>query len=241
MAAPAVLLRAAATAAAATNSTATGSTAAATSADTKAHRPSTRVRTASHLCSNDAGHDLPGAGVPNPGAGVPNAHDLSDACDIPDPCCHHIHTPDYHLHPPICRAASNRAAFHDIHELHAELRARKRGYDRPRGRNKSNLRGLFTKELRNLMYGFGDDRNPSNDTVNVLEEILIEYITDVCQTAASSSKKSRLSLDDLRKALSRPADAKKLARMEELLFMQEEIKRARAQFESADMEKPPGF
>ncbi|KAL1742919.1 transcription initiation factor IID, 18kD subunit-domain-containing protein, partial [Schizophyllum fasciatum] len=106
------------------------------------------------------------------------------------------------------------------------------------GRGKqSNLRGLFNKELRNLMYGFGDDRNPSSDTVNVLEEILIEYITDVCQTAASSSKKARLSLDDLRKALSRPADAKKLARMEELLFMQEEIKRARAQFESTDMEK----
>ena len=95
--------------------------------------------------------------------------------------------------------------------------------------------------VRNLMYGFGDDRNPSSDTVNVLEEILIEYITDVCQTASASSKKARLSLDDLRKALSRPADAKKLARMEELLFMQEEIKRARAQFESADMEKPAGF
>lgn len=29
------------------------------------------------------------------------------------------------------------------------------------------------------MYGFGDDRNPANDTVNVMEEILIEYITDV--------------------------------------------------------------
>jgi transcription initiation factor TFIID subunit 13 len=29
------------------------------------------------------------------------------------------------------------------------------------------------------MYGFGDDRNPSNDTVAVMEEILIEYIADV--------------------------------------------------------------
>lgn len=29
------------------------------------------------------------------------------------------------------------------------------------------------------MYGFGDDRNPANDTVNVMEEILIEYIVDV--------------------------------------------------------------
>ena len=29
------------------------------------------------------------------------------------------------------------------------------------------------------MYGFGDDRNPASDTVNVIEEILVEYITDI--------------------------------------------------------------
>lgn len=29
------------------------------------------------------------------------------------------------------------------------------------------------------MYGFGDDRNPATDTVNVMEEILVEFITDV--------------------------------------------------------------
>ena len=108
--------------------------------------------------------------------------------------------------------------------------------------------------MKNLMYGFGDDRNPANDTVGVMEEILIEYITDVvcfffplsflffkalnkaqCQTAAGPSRKSRLSVDDLRRVLSRPADAKKLARMEELLFMQEDIKWARAQFEESDI------
>lgn len=35
------------------------------------------------------------------------------------------------------------------------------------------------------MYGFGDDRNPANDTVNVMEEILIEYITDVVRVQLS--------------------------------------------------------
>ncbi|KAG7092492.1 hypothetical protein E1B28_008843 [Marasmius oreades] len=104
------------------------------------------------------------------------------------------------------------------------------------GKKQPNIKGLFNKELRNLMYGFGDDRNPSNDTVNVMEEILIEYIQDVCVAAAGgSNRKSRLSIEDLRRVLSRPADAKKLARMEELLFMQEDIKRARAQFEESDM------
>ncbi|KAJ7172432.1 transcription initiation factor IID, 18kD subunit-domain-containing protein [Mycena filopes] len=84
-------------------------------------------------------------------------------------------------------------------------------------RKPANVRGLFTKELKNIMYGFGDDRNPATDTVNVMEEILIEYITDVCQTAGAQTKRARLSIEDLRRALSRPADGKKLARMEELL------------------------
>jgi hypothetical protein len=36
------------------------------------------------------------------------------------------------------------------------------------------------------MYGFGDDRNPANDTVNVMEEILIEYICDVVRVLPTS-------------------------------------------------------
>lgn len=57
----------------------------------------------------------------------------------------------------------------------------------------------------------------------------ISYVQ--CQTALSTTRKTRLQIEDLRRALSRPADAKKLARMEELLFMQEDIKRARKEFE----------
>ncbi|KAG9318510.1 transcription initiation factor IID, 18kD subunit-domain-containing protein [Chiua virens] len=110
-----------------------------------------------------------------------------------------------------------------------------------RGRKHANFKGLFTKELKNLMYGFGDDRNPATDTVNVMEEILVEFIVDVCLTAGGPQRKSRLSIEDLRRALSRPADGKKLARMEELLFMQEDIKRARAQFEESDMSHPKDF
>ena len=34
------------------------------------------------------------------------------------------------------------------------------------------------------MYGFGDDRNPANDTVSVMEEILIEYITDIVRLSS---------------------------------------------------------
>ena len=68
-----------------------------------------------------------------------------------------------------------------------------------------------------------------------------ELTPDQCQTASADNKRARLSIEDLRRALSRPADAKKLARMEELLFMQEDIKRARAQFEENDMNHPREF
>lgn len=56
-----------------------------------------------------------------------------------------------------------------------------------------------------------------------------------CQTALAPTRKARLQIEDLRRALARPADAKKLARMEELLFMQEDIKRARKQFEENEV------
>lgn len=36
--------------------------------------------------------------------------------------------------------------------------------------------------VKNLMYGFGDDRNPATDTVSVMEEILVEFIVDVVRS-----------------------------------------------------------
>lgn len=45
-----------------------------------------------------------------------------------------------------------------------------------------------TGPVKSLLYGFGDDRNPANDTVNVMEEILIEFIVDVvCYMTCLSS------------------------------------------------------
>jgi len=84
-----------------------------------------------------------------------------------------------------------------------------------------------------MMFGFGDEFNCANDTVAVMEEILIEYILEVC-SASVGGRKTRLQVEDLRRVLSHPADAKKLARMEELLFMQEDIKRARAEFDDTE-------
>ena len=55
-----------------------------------------------------------------------------------------------------------------------------------------------------------------------------------CSNATQGGRKTRLQVEDLRRVFSLPADAKKLARMEELLFMQEDIKRARAEFDDSE-------
>jgi hypothetical protein len=46
--------------------------------------------------------------------------------------------------------------------------------------------------VKNLMYGFGDDRNPANDTVNVMEEILVEFITDIVRVSLDIALRRRV-------------------------------------------------
>ncbi|KAG0243977.1 transcription initiation factor IID, 18kD subunit-domain-containing protein [Mortierella sp. GBAus27b] len=85
---------------------------------------------------------------------------------------------------------------------------------------------VFSKELKQLMYGFGDVPNPSNDAVGVLEDMLIEYLTDTClQAAAVADKRGKVNVEDFKFVLRK--DAKKRARVEELLYMNEDIRRAK--------------
>ncbi|GAA5967226.1 hypothetical protein JCM3765_001742 [Sporobolomyces pararoseus] len=92
-------------------------------------------------------------------------------------------------------------------------------------------KGLFAKDLPPMMYGFGDDYNCAPDTVAVMEELVIDHITDICMQASRiGASRGKVKLDDFRFALRN--DDKKLARLEELLFMQEEIARARRGFEN---------
>ena len=37
---------------------------------------------------------------------------------------------------------------------------------------------LFSKELRCMMYGYGDDQNPYTESVDLLEDLVIEFITE---------------------------------------------------------------
>uniref|UniRef100_A0A8C3H6F9 Transcription initiation factor TFIID subunit 13 n=1 Tax=Chrysemys picta bellii TaxID=8478 RepID=A0A8C3H6F9_CHRPI len=46
---------------------------------------------------------------------------------------------------------------------------------------------LFSKELRCMMYGFGDDQNPYTESVDILEDLVIEFITEMVGSIKESA------------------------------------------------------
>lgn len=42
----------------------------------------------------------------------------------------------------------------------------------------SGRKRLFSKELRCMMFGFGDDQNPYTESVDLIEDLVIEFITE---------------------------------------------------------------
>ncbi|CAA2972394.1 transcription initiation factor TFIID subunit 13-like isoform X2 [Olea europaea var. sylvestris] len=58
-------------------------------------------------------------------------------------------------------------------------------------------RGMFQKDLQHMMYGFGDNQNPLPETVALVEDIVVEYVTDLVHKAQdTASKRGKLLTED---------------------------------------------
>nr|GMC88212.1 transcription initiation factor TFIID subunit 13 [Ipomoea batatas] len=58
-------------------------------------------------------------------------------------------------------------------------------------------RGMFQKDLQHMMYGFGDDHNPLPETVALVEDIVVEYVTDMVHKAQDfATKRGRRMTED---------------------------------------------
>ncbi|XP_078161717.1 TBP-associated factor 13 [Carex rostrata] len=94
-------------------------------------------------------------------------------------------------------------------------------------------RGFFQKDLQHLMYGFGDDPNPLPETIALVEDIVVEYITDLVHKAQNvASKRGKLLTEDFLYLIRK--DYPKLHRCTELLSMNEELKKARKAFDVSE-------
>lgn len=112
------------------------------------------------------------------------------------------------------------------------------------------FRGTFAKELKTLMYGFGDSPNPIQETVDVVEDILVEYVREtVCAALSEAGRLGKLAERD--RATGQPKlkidekdilflvrkDPKKYNRIRDLLEMQQMIKEARKMVDATEIER----
>uniref|UniRef100_L7M3J5 Transcription initiation factor TFIID subunit 13 n=1 Tax=Rhipicephalus pulchellus TaxID=72859 RepID=L7M3J5_RHIPC len=88
---------------------------------------------------------------------------------------------------------------------------------------------LFSKELRCMMYGFGDDQNPYTESVDLLEDLVIEFIIEMTHKAMEIGRTGRVQVEDIVFLVRK--DPRKYARVKDLLTMNEELKKARKAFD----------
>ncbi|XP_055943789.1 transcription initiation factor TFIID subunit 13-like isoform X2 [Argiope bruennichi] len=88
---------------------------------------------------------------------------------------------------------------------------------------------LFSKELRCMMYGFGDDQNPYTESVDLLEDLVIEFITEITHKAMEIGRTGRVQVEDIVFLVRK--DPRRYARVKDLLTMNEELKKARKAFD----------
>ena len=92
----------------------------------------------------------------------------------------------------------------------------------------SKRKKLFHRELKYMMHGFGDDPNPYSETVDLVEELVIQFITEMTVKAMEVGKSGRVHVNDIIFIIRK--DPKKYSRVKDLLMMKEQIDKAKKAF-----------
>ncbi|KAH8864645.1 Serine/threonine-protein kinase MAK [Schistosoma japonicum] len=100
-------------------------------------------------------------------------------------------------------------------------------YDRGRKR-------MFSREIRSMLYAFGDDENPLPETVSLVEDITVRHILEMTKKALKVGRPGKISVEDVTYLVRR--DPKKFSRVKELLLLSEELRRARKAFEEDEFD-----
>ena len=54
---------------------------------------------------------------------------------------------------------------------------------------------MFSKELRCMLYGYGDDKNPYTETVDFLEDLVMEFISEMTHKSMEIGRQGRVQVD----------------------------------------------
>lgn len=101
---------------------------------------------------------------------------------------------------------------------------------------KEGKRTNFLKEVRCLMYGYGDVSTPRHDTAEILHNYVMDYLNILLINTHNMAKiKGKTKTEDLLYCLKR--DRRKYSRVRQLLITNEELKMARKVFDSKEYER----
>ena len=102
------------------------------------------------------------------------------------------------------------------------------------------LKGSLTKCLPQMMYGFGDAKEPLLESIDCLESLVFERMAVLVArcvengtASAANQDKVKISAEDLLFEIRK--DKRKHNRCQELLRLNEEIKQAKKQYEKPEM------
>mmetsp|Transcript_31523 Transcript_31523/g.68106 ORF Transcript_31523/g.68106 Transcript_31523/m.68106 type:complete len:153 (+) Transcript_31523:158-616(+) len=102
------------------------------------------------------------------------------------------------------------------------------------------LKGSLAKCLPQMMYGFGDVKEPSAETIDCVETLVLERVASLASKcveyhtlAVGTHGKVKLNAEDLLFEIRK--DKRKHGRCKELLRLNEEIKQAKKQYEKPEM------
>lgn len=94
----------------------------------------------------------------------------------------------------------------------------------------------FLKEIRLMMYGYGDVSAPRHDTAEALHGYVLDYLSILLTNTHNMAQvKGKTKTEDLLYCLRR--DRRKYSRVRQLLITNEELKMARKAFEFKEYEK----
>lgn len=54
---------------------------------------------------------------------------------------------------------------------------------------------MFSKELRCMLYGYGDDKNPYTETVDFLEDLVMEFISEMTHKSMEIGRQGRVQVN----------------------------------------------
>jgi len=123
------------------------------------------------------------------------------------------------------------------HDNPVGKKKRRKKQDENEDEKPAKTKRYFAKEIKQMLYAFGDTQQSYRETVDLIEEIVMEYIRNTILSAMKYNLSGKLTLESMLFVIRN--DSKKLGRVEELLKMWDEVNTMKSSLKETDLRDDP--